>query len=68
MSTATSTDTRSASPLVRREMLRVPVQGHTLSGLVNNVGIAIPAPLIYQPSGEFRRQLEVNLVGSLIVT
>jgi NAD(P)-dependent dehydrogenase (short-subunit alcohol dehydrogenase family) len=44
------------------------LQGHTLSGLVNNAGIAVPAPLIYQPISDFRRQLEVNLVGPLIVT
>ena len=42
--------------------------GQTLSGLVNNAGIAVPAPLIYQPIHEYRQQLEVNLVGPLIVT
>jgi NAD(P)-dependent dehydrogenase (short-subunit alcohol dehydrogenase family) len=44
------------------------LQGQTLSGLVNNAGIAVPAPLIYQPIGEYRQQLEVNLIGPLIVT
>jgi NAD(P)-dependent dehydrogenase (short-subunit alcohol dehydrogenase family) len=44
------------------------LQGQTLAGLVNNAGVAVPAPLIYQPIGEYRRQLEVNLVGPLIVT
>ena len=44
------------------------LQGQTLSGLVNNAGVAVPAPLIYQPIGEYRQQLEVNLVGPLIVT
>jgi NAD(P)-dependent dehydrogenase (short-subunit alcohol dehydrogenase family) len=44
------------------------LQGQTLSGVVNNAGIAVPAPLIYQPIGDFRHQLEVNLVGPLIVT
>ena len=44
------------------------LQGQTLSGLVNNAGIAVPAPLIYQSIGEYRHQLEVNLVGPLIVT
>jgi NAD(P)-dependent dehydrogenase (short-subunit alcohol dehydrogenase family) len=39
-----------------------------LFGLVNNAGIAIPAPLMYQPIGDFRQQLEVNLIGPLIVT
>lgn len=44
------------------------LQGQTLFGLVNNAGIAVPAPLIYQPIREYRYQLEVNLVGPLIVT
>lgn len=44
------------------------LQGQTLSGLVNNAGIAVPAPLIHQPIREYRQQLEVNLVGPLIVT
>jgi NAD(P)-dependent dehydrogenase (short-subunit alcohol dehydrogenase family) len=44
------------------------LQDQTLSGLVNNAGIAVPAPLIYQSVSDFRRQLEVNLIGPLIVT
>ncbi len=40
----------------------------TLFGLVNNAGIAVPAPLIYQPTEDFRHQIEVNLIGALIVT
>jgi NAD(P)-dependent dehydrogenase (short-subunit alcohol dehydrogenase family) len=42
--------------------------GETLFGLVNNAGIAVPAPLIHQPTDDFRHQLEVNLVSVLIVT
>ncbi|HEX2186062.1 MAG TPA: SDR family oxidoreductase [Chloroflexota bacterium] len=40
----------------------------TLFGLVNNAGIAVPGPLMYLPPDEFRHQLEVNLVGALVVT
>lgn len=40
----------------------------TLSGLVNNAGIAVPGPLLYLDVDEFRNQLEVNLTGQLIVT
>lgn len=40
----------------------------TLSGLVNNAGIAIAGPLLYLDVDEFRQQLEVNLTGQLIVT
>ncbi len=42
--------------------------GGTLFGLVNNAGIAVPGPLLYLKIEEFRRQLEVNLTGQLIVT
>src|SRR5690242_2338740 len=54
---------KQAAALVREHL-----QNQTLSGLVNNAGIAIPAPLIHQPVSDFRYQLEVNLVGPLIVT
>lgn len=39
-----------------------------LQGLVNNAGIAVPGPLEFLPVEEFRRQLEVNVVGQLRVT
>jgi NAD(P)-dependent dehydrogenase (short-subunit alcohol dehydrogenase family) len=39
-----------------------------LDGLVNNAGVAIPAPLETVPLEDFRRQLEVNLVAYLAVT
>jgi len=39
-----------------------------LHGLVNNAGVALPAPLELMPLDDFRRQLEVNLVGQLAVT
>ena len=42
--------------------------GETLSGLVNNAGVAVPGPLLDVKIDEFRRQLDVNLIGPLIVT
>jgi len=39
-----------------------------LDGLVDNAGIGIAAPLEDLPLDEFRRQLEVNVVGQLAVT
>jgi NAD(P)-dependent dehydrogenase (short-subunit alcohol dehydrogenase family) len=39
-----------------------------LYGLVNNAGFAVPGPLLYLPVDEFRRQIDVNLTGQLIVT
>jgi NAD(P)-dependent dehydrogenase (short-subunit alcohol dehydrogenase family) len=39
-----------------------------LDGLVNNAGISVPGPLEFIPLDEFRRQLEVNLIGQLALT
>jgi len=39
-----------------------------LNGILDNAGIAVPAPLEYLPIEAFRRQLEVNLVGQLAIT
>jgi len=44
------------------------LNGEKLFGLVNNAGIAVPAPLMHQPIADFRRQMEVNLIGTLIVS
>ncbi len=39
-----------------------------LAGLVNNAGIAVPAPLEFIPLEDLRRQLEINLIGQVAVT
>ena len=39
-----------------------------LDGLVNNAGVAYTGPLEFVPLEDFRRQLEVNLVGHLAMT
>ncbi len=39
-----------------------------LFGLVNNAGAALPGPLEYLPIETFRRQIEINLTGQLLVT
>jgi NAD(P)-dependent dehydrogenase (short-subunit alcohol dehydrogenase family) len=39
-----------------------------LDGLVNNAGVGIPGPLETIPIEDFRRQVEVNLVGQIAVT
>jgi NAD(P)-dependent dehydrogenase (short-subunit alcohol dehydrogenase family) len=39
-----------------------------LAGLVNNAGIAVPAPLEFLPPEELRRQFDVNVIGQLAVT
>ena len=50
------------------QQVRNQLNGETLFGLVNNAGIAVPAPLLHQPIEDFRKQIEVNLIGQLIVT
>ncbi len=50
------------------ELVGQALAGETLHGLVNNAGIAVLGPLLHLPPDEFRRQLEVNLVGQLHVT
>jgi NAD(P)-dependent dehydrogenase (short-subunit alcohol dehydrogenase family) len=50
------------------EQVRAQLNGETLFGLINNAGIAVGGPLMHLPTDEFRHQLEVNLVGVLIVT
>lgn len=50
------------------QQVRDQLKGETLFGLVNNAGVAVPAPLALQPIDDFRHQIEVNLTGALIVT
>jgi NAD(P)-dependent dehydrogenase (short-subunit alcohol dehydrogenase family) len=40
----------------------------TLSGLVNNAGIAVSGPLMHIPIDELRHQLEVNTIAPVIVS
>jgi NAD(P)-dependent dehydrogenase (short-subunit alcohol dehydrogenase family) len=40
----------------------------TLDGLVNNAGIEVAGPLAFLATEEFRYQMEVNLLGTFIVT
>jgi hypothetical protein len=39
-----------------------------LAGLVNNAGIVVSGPLLYLRQSEYRRQLETNMIGPLMVT
>lgn len=42
--------------------------GEPLAGLVNNAGIAVPGPLLHLGADEIRHQLEVNVIGQMVVT
>ena len=50
------------------QVVRERLAGATLFGLVNNAGIAVAGPLLHVPLDQVRQQLEVNIVGQLIVT
>lgn len=40
----------------------------TLTGLVNNAGVAVAGPLLHLPVEEFERQLDINVTGQLRAT
>ncbi len=44
------------------------LDGAGLDGLVNNAGSVIAGPLEFLPIDEFRRQIEINLVGQVAVS
>lgn len=48
--------------------VREKLKGQKLWGLINNAGISKACPLFHMPIDDFKRILEVNLVGVLIVT
>lgn len=48
--------------------VRAALGGQTLQGLVNNAGIAVAGPALMLSVEDFRRQLEVSLVGPFAVT
>ncbi len=60
--------TDEAAVLAAAATVQAQLGGGVLHGLVNNAGIALADPLLVQPTDDFRRQIEVNLVGPFIVT
>ncbi len=42
--------------------------GETLAGLVNNAGVVVPGALLDLDVGEFRKQIDINVLGPVIVT
>jgi short-subunit dehydrogenase len=50
------------------QQVRKQLQGKKLCGLINNAGISVAGPLLYMPVHDFRKQLEINLVGQFIVS
>jgi NAD(P)-dependent dehydrogenase (short-subunit alcohol dehydrogenase family) len=48
--------------------VRAALAGKTLTGLVNNAGIAVAGPLLEISADKFRQQMEVNVIGPVIAT
>ncbi len=42
--------------------------GEKLGGLVNNAGIAVAGPVLELAADEFRRQMDVNVIGPIVAT
>ena len=48
--------------------VRAALNGEKLAGLVNNAGIAVTGPALSLSVDDFRRQMDVNVIGPIIVT
>ena len=60
--------TDEAAVLAAAREVRAALGGETLTGLVNNAGIAVAGPVLELAADEFRRQMEVNVIGPIIST
>src|SRR4051812_29330969 len=60
--------TDEAAVLAAAREVRAALNGETLAGLVNNAGIAVTGPVLELAADEYRRQLEVNVIGPIIST
>jgi hypothetical protein len=58
--------TDEAAVLAAAREVRTVLGGETLAGLVNNAGIAVAGPVLGLSADEFRRQLDVNVMGPVI--
>jgi NAD(P)-dependent dehydrogenase (short-subunit alcohol dehydrogenase family) len=60
--------TDEAAVLAAAREVHAALNGETLAGLVNNAGIAVPGPVLELSADEFRRQMDVNVIGPIIST
>jgi NAD(P)-dependent dehydrogenase (short-subunit alcohol dehydrogenase family) len=60
--------TDEAAVLAAAREVRSVLGGETLAGLVNNAGIAVAGPVFELAADEFRRQMDVNVIGPIIST
>src|SRR5213080_1630591 len=60
--------TNEAAVLAAAREVRAALKGETLTGLVNNAGIAVAGPVLELAADEFRRKMDVNVIGPIIST
>jgi NAD(P)-dependent dehydrogenase (short-subunit alcohol dehydrogenase family) len=60
--------TDEAAVLAAAREVRAALGSETLAGLVNNAGIAVAGPVFELAADEFRRQMDVNVIGPVITT
>ena len=60
--------TDEAAVLAAAREVRAALNGETLAGLVNNAGIAVAGPVLDLAVDDFRRQMDVNVIGPVIAT
>ena len=60
--------TDEAAVLAAGREVRAALNGETLAGLVNNAGIAVAGPVLELSADEYRRQMNVNVIGPIITT
>src|SRR6202158_1801385 len=60
--------TDEALVLAAAREVRAALNGETLFGLVNNARVAVAGALLELSADQFRRQLEVNVIGPIIAT
>ncbi|MEO6606323.1 MAG: SDR family NAD(P)-dependent oxidoreductase, partial [Aeromicrobium sp.] len=60
--------TSAAEAQAAAETVRAALGAIRLRGLINNAGVAVGGPLEFLDLDEFRKQMEVNVIGQLAVT
>lgn len=48
--------------------VRAALNGETLKGLVNNAGVAVSGPALEMSSDDFRKQIDINVIGPFVST
>src|SRR5205814_10716677 len=60
--------TNEAAVLAAAREVRAALKGETLTGLGNNPGIAVAGPVLELAADEFRREMDVHVIGPFLST